>query len=139
MLCDKRFHFFFAHSFHRTDIEAVLRHIVLDQLICTEPFLAAFAVHQRVVEAAYMTGSDPYLRVHQNGCVKADVVRAFLHELLPPRALHIVFEFYAERTVIPRICEPAVYLRAGIYKAAPFCERYDLVHCFFHRLPSKIL
>ena len=56
---------------------------------------ASFAVEQRIGEARNMARRDPRLRVHDDGRVKADVVRAFLHEFLQPGLFDVVFELNA--------------------------------------------
>ena len=98
------------------ELYAVLRRVVLNQLICAEALVTALAVHERIREAADVTGGDPGLRVHENRAVYADVIRRLLDELLPPRSLHVVLEFNAEIAVIPGVRKTAVNFRAGIDK-----------------------
>ena len=105
--------------------------IILDELVGSVTCLAGFAVHERVSEALEVTGSNPGFLVHDDRAVKTNVVFGFLNEFLPPCLLDVVFEFYAERTEIPAVCETAVDFRAGIYDAAVFAERDDLFHCLF--------
>ena len=45
------------------------------------------AVHQRIGEAAQVSGGHPGLGIHQNGGVQSDVVGILLNELLPPGLL----------------------------------------------------
>ena len=79
------FHLLLGPAVYRTlDLDVVLCHIVLDELICTETLFTALAVHQRVREAAQMSGCHPCLGVHENRTVYTYVVRAFLNKLLPP-------------------------------------------------------
>ena len=63
---------------------SVLCHIVLDELICTETLFTALAVHQRIREAAQMSGCHPCLGVHEDRTVYTYVVRALLNKFLPP-------------------------------------------------------
>ena len=133
-------HFFRGPCVYRAlDLNAVLSHIVLDELIGTETLLTALAVHQRVGEAAQMSGRYPGLRVHQDGTVYTHVVRILLYEFLPPCALYIVLKLYAQIAVIPGVGQTAVNLRARIYKASCLCQRYNFVHCLFHLLFSSSL
>ena len=104
---------------------------VLNDLVGAETLVALAAVHQRVGEPAQMAGGNPGLRVHQDGGVQTDVVAVFLHELLPPGALDVVLEFYAQRAVVPGVGKTAVDLAAGENEAAVFAEGDNLVHCFF--------
>ena len=50
-------------------------HIILDQLVCAETLFTALTVHQRIREAAQMSGSYPCLRIHQDRAVNTYVVR----------------------------------------------------------------
>ena len=101
---------------------------VLDQLVGAETGLAGLAVHQRIVEAADVAAGNPYFAVHQDGRVQTDVVLALLNEFLPPGALDVVFEFNAQRAVVPRVGQTAVNFRAGINKTSALAERNELVH-----------
>lgn len=60
-----------------------------------------------------MSGRLPDGGVHENCAVDADVVGAFGDELFPPSGFDVVFERNAERTVVPRVGETAVYVAAG--------------------------
>ena len=104
---------------------------ILDELVCTVTGLALLAVHERVGEAADVTGSHPCLGVHKDSGVKTYVVGALLNELLLPSSFDIVLQLNAEGTVVPCVGEAAVDFTSGIYKASAFTERYDLVHSFF--------
>ena len=104
---------------------------VLDDLVRAETLMALAAVHQRVGEAAEVTGGDPGLGIHQNGGVQTDVVGVLLHELLPPGALDVVLQLRAERTVVPGVGETAVDFAARENEAAVFAQRDDLVHRLF--------
>ena len=126
------FHLLLGPAVYGTlDLDVVLCHIVLDELICTETLFTALAVHQRVREAANMTGSNPGHRVHQDRGVKTYIVLALLHKFLAPCCLDVVLELKAERTVFTGLCKTALNLRAGVYEAAALAECYDLFHCFF--------
>ena len=71
------------------------------------------------------------MRIHDDRSVEADVVWAFLHELLQPYLFDVVFELNAERAVVPGVCKAAVYLASGIHIAAVFAQGNDLVHSLF--------
>ena len=118
-------------------LDALLCHIVLDEVVRAVTGLAGLAVHERIGEAADVPGRLPDGGVHQDGAVHADVVGAFGDELLPPSRLDVVFERHAERTVVPGVGEPAVDLAAGEDEPAVFAESHQLVHSeFCHILPS---
>ena len=51
------------------EVEVILVAPVLDDLVGTEALLALLAVHQRVGETAYVTGSNPSHGVHENSGV----------------------------------------------------------------------
>ena len=101
---------------------------IFNQLVCAEASLAGLAVHQWIVEAAHVAGSHPDFPVHQNGRVQTHVVFAFLNELLPPGLFHVVFEFHAQRAVVPAVGQTAVNFAAGENKAAPLAKRNQFIH-----------
>ena len=106
-----------------------------DELVGAMARLAGAAVEQGVREAGDMTCSHPCLRIHDDRGVEADIVGAFLNELLEPRLFDVVFKLNAEGAVVPGVCEAAVYLASGIYIASVFAQGNDLVHslfAFFH-------
>ena len=103
---------------------------VLDELVCAVTHFTGFAVDERIVERGDMAGGDPHLRIHENGGVEADIIRVFLDEFFPPGFFNVVFQLDAERTVVPGVGETAVNFGAGVYEAASFAERDDLIHCF---------
>ena len=111
---------------HRIDIDLVV--LLADELVGTVAGLAGLAVEQGVGEAGHMTGGYPGLGVHDDGCVKTDIVGALLNELLQPCLLDIVFELDAERAIVPAVCKTAVDLTAGIDISAVFAQGNDLVH-----------
>ena len=104
---------------------------VLDELVGTEALMALAAVHKGIGKAAEMAGGDPRLRVHEYRRVETDVIAVLLHELLPPRALDVVFKLHAEGAVIPGVRKAAVDLASGEDEAAVLAQRHDPVHCFF--------
>ena len=114
-----------------TQLEAVLRAPVLDELIRAEALVALAAVHQRIGEAAQMAARHPGLGIHQDRRVEADVVGILLHELLPPGVLDVLLELGAEGAVVPGVGKAAVDLAAGEDKAAVFAQCDDLVHRLF--------
>ena len=114
---------------HRVHVDLAV--YVADQLVGAVAGLAAAAVQQRIGEACDVAGGDPGLGVHDDGGVEADIVGAFLNELLQPCFFDVVLEFNAERAVVPGIGQPAVDLAAGVDEAAVFAQGNDLVHCFF--------
>ena len=135
MLGNERVHLVKVHGVH-----IHFRVLLTNQLIGAVTCLAGFAVQQRVGKAGNVAGGDPSLGVHDDCCVQTHVVGGFLHELLHPCLFHIVFEFNAQRTVIPAVCQSAVNLAAGINKAAVLAEVHDHVQGFlriFHKFPPN--
>ena len=120
---------------HRVDVDLVM--LFADELVSAVAGLARLAVEQRVGEAGHMAGRDPRLRIHDNGRIETDVVRAFLHEFLEPRLFDVVLELHAERTVVPAVGQTAVYFRPRKDKAAALAERDDLIHGFFRAFHHK--
>ena len=114
---------------HRIDVDLMV--LFADELVGTVARLAGAAVEQGVREAGNVAGGDPCLRIHDYRGVKADIVGAFLNKLLQPRLLDVVFEFNAQRAVVPGVCKAAVYLASGIHIAAVFAQGNDLVHSLF--------
>ncbi len=104
---------------------------VLNQLIRTVTGLAVFTVHERVRKSANMTGSDPNLRVHQDGAVQADIVWALLNKAFPPCAFNIVFQLYTKRTIIPGVGETAVDFGTSKNEASALAQSNDFFHGFF--------
>ena len=133
VVIDVFFHFFLGPCVYTAlDGNTVLRHIVLDQFVCTETLLAGLTVHQRIRETAQMSGSYPGLGVHEDCAVHTYIVWALLHEFLPPCFLYVVFQLYAKVAVIPGVCQAAVNLRARINESSGFCQRHNFLHCLFH-------
>ena len=130
VLTDKSNHIFICHGFHIGHGIAGLMAPIFDKLVRAVAHFTGFTVDERVVEGRDVSGSHPYLWIHQNGRVQSDIMRIFLDKFFPPRFFNIVFQFHAKRTIIPGVCKPAVNFGAGVYKAAAFAERDDLIHCF---------
>jgi len=128
---DESLHFFLRKGVDRLfEGDALFGAEIFNELVGAEAFFAFAAVHQRVGEAAEVARSDPSLRIHQDRGVEADVVRIFLNEFFPPGAFDIVFQFGAERTVVPSVGEATVDFAAAEDKASVFAESNDLVHGF---------
>ena len=130
MFCDEGLHFLVGHG-GNIDLLAVLKRVFLDQLVRAESFVAGLAIHERVVEAAHMAGGHPGLGGHEDGAVDADIVAALGHEFAPPRLFDIVFEFHAERAIVPGVGQAAIDLRAGEDKSPSLAQSDDLFHGLF--------
>ena len=128
---DEGDHLVIGHGLNVHVGHGVLGQPALDELVGAVAHLAGLAVNERIIERRHMAGSHPDLRVHEDRGVEPDVVGVFLHELLPPCALDVVFQLHAERAVVPGVGEAAVDLRAGVHKAAVLAQGDDLVHCLF--------
>ena len=126
---DISFHFLWGESIHGLGQGNVffLRPSFND-FVSTEAFFAFLAVHKRIGKPANVAGSNPYLRVHQNSRIKADIIGAFLNKLFPPGLFYVVFQLYAQRAVVPCVCEAAVNFGARENEAAIFAERDDFIH-----------
>ena len=105
--------------------------LVADELVGTVTCLAGAAVQQRVREARHVTGGDPGLRIHDDGCIQAHVVGAFLHELLQPCFLDVVLELDAQRAVIPAVGKTAIDLRTGEHVTTVLAEVDDHIKGLF--------
>ena len=112
---------------------------VFNQLVGAMTGLAVLAVHQWVGEAAYMTGCNPDLRVHQDGAVQTDVVWGLLDKAFPPGAFDVVFQLNTQRTVVPCVGKTSVDFGACKDKASAFAQRNDFFHCFFVVVHHKFL
>ena len=111
---------------------------VLNELVGAETLLALAAIHKRIRKSAKMSRGDPCLRIHQNSSILPHIVRILLYEFLPPCTLYVVFQFNAERSVIPCVGKTAVYLGSGENKAAVFAQRDYFIHCFFFVVHFRI-
>ena len=140
MFLDEILHLFLGPAVYRAlKCNVVLLAVVLDNLVCTETLVAFFTVHKRIGEAAKMSGSDPGLRVHQNGTVNTYIVWRFLNEFLPPCTLYVIFKLYAKVSVVPCIGKAAINLRTRVNKSSCFRQSNNLVHCFFHDISPHCL
>ena len=79
-------------------------------------------------KTANVTGSNPYLRVHQDGAVYANVIWALLDEFLPPGCLNIILQLYAQRTEVPGIRQTTVNIGTRIYETSCLGKGYDFFH-----------
>ena len=121
-------------------VKAMLFGVFFNKLVRTEASLAALAVHKRIVEVDNMSAGYPYLGIHKNSRVKADVVFVLLHEFTPPCFFYIIFHLYAKGAVVPCVCKSAIKLGACKNKAAVFAKRNYLIHAVSaHKVkPPKI-
>ena len=104
---------------------------VFDEFVGAETLVTLAAIEKRIGKSCKVTACHPGLRIHENCGVQTDVVAVFLNELLPPRALYIVFEFDAQRTVVPGVGKSAVDFAAGKNKASALAERNQFIHSQF--------
>ena len=99
-------------------IQVILERVVFNELIGSMTALADLAVHERIGEAAEVTGRDPGLGIHDDRGIETNVVLAFRDEFFPPCLLDVVLELHTQRTVIPRIGQTAVDFAPGVDKAS---------------------
>ena len=117
------FHILLRPGIHRTlNLDPMLFHIGLNQLICTEALLTGLAIHEWIRKTAQMAGSHPGLGIHQNGTVYSYIVRTFLNKLLPPGLFHIILKLHPQIPVIPGIGKSTVNLRTRIHKSSALCQ-----------------
>ena len=138
MFVNESFHLFVAPAINNFFRHVVCFHVVFDEFVSAESFFTFLTVHQRIAEAANVTGSYPCLRVHEDRAVNTYVVRAFLDEFFPPSFLYVVFQFHTDGAVIPCVCQTTVNFRAGVYKTSVFRQRYDFFHCLFCHLKNLL-
>ena len=119
VVIDVFLHLFLGPCVYGTfNLDSLLIHIVLNQLVGAETLFTCLAVHKRIGKTAQMAGSHPCLGVHKYSTVNTHVIRAFLYEFLPPGFLYIVLQLHTEVTVIPCIGKSAVNLRTRVYKSS---------------------
>src|SRR6476661_2221781 len=107
-----------------------------NKMISSESLFRFLIVDHGVGESAYVAGSDPHVRVHNDGGVEADhvevvAVGAFggaADDVVPPGFLEVAFEFDAEWAVIPEAVDAAVDFGGLEDEAAAFAEGDDLLH-----------
>ena len=136
MFCDEILHLLFPPTVYgalQTDSLFLCK--ILYQLVCAETLMAFLTIHQRVRKTAEVAGRHPGLRIHQNRAIHAYIVFILLNKFLPPCLFDIVFQFYTEISIIPCICQPAIYLGTRIDKSAVLCQGNYLLHCLFHGNP----
>ena len=131
-------HFFICPAVYNHFGHIMGCHVVFNQLIGAETLLTFLTVHQRVGEAANVTGCHPCLGVHQDCTVNADILGVFLNKFLPPCFFHVVFQLYTQRAIIPCVCQTAVNFGTGVNKASVFCQCYDFFHRFYCHLNSSL-
>ena len=134
VLGDESVHLVEAHG-----IDVDLGVLLADELIGTVAGLAGAAVQQGVREAGNVAGRHPSLGVHDDGGIEADVVGAFLHELLQPCLLDVVLELDAQRAVVPAIGQTAVDLRAGEHITTVLAEIDDHIKGLFALFHCKYI
>jgi hypothetical protein len=80
------------------------------QLVKPESTVVGLAFDQRIAERADVAGCHPHLGMHEDPGIEPDDVVALLDHGPPPRALDVVLELDAERSVVPDGVDPAVDL-----------------------------
>ena len=101
----------------------------LGVVVGAEAALAVLAVDEGIGEVRDMAGGFPYFGMHEDRGVEADDAVMELGHFPPPCFLDVVFELYAEGTVIPGACLSAVDFGGLKHETAPLAEADD----FFHR------
>ena len=95
------------------------------------PRFAIFAIHFWVAKTLNVPARLPNFRVHKNCSVHAIGGRVLLHELLPPRALYVVFKFNAHRPKVPSIGKSAINFATLKDKSSILAEVDKFIHSQF--------
>src|ERR1700674_5402350 len=98
------------------------------RIVGAEALFAVPAVDERIDESAYVPARLPDSGMHEYRGVQTLDVVSRAHHRVPPPVLEILFQLYAERTVIPDGAGAAVDLRGLEDEAAPLGERHELLH-----------
>lgn len=98
--------------------------IVSVQQVGTIPTMALIAFRQRVGKAVDVTTRHPYVWVHQDRCVNANDVLAVSNHRFPPLILDVALQFNADRTVVVKASDSAVYLAALEDESPPFAKAH---------------
>ena len=130
VLGDVVFHLFVRPT-GKIDFETVFCGVIFDKIIGSVTGFAGFAIHKRVGKTAHVTACHPNVGVHQDSAVETYVIFVLLNELFPPSLFYIVFEFDAERTVVPGVCESAVNFASGEDETSVLAQRDEFVHSKF--------
>ena len=111
IVIDELLHLLMAPAVHgRLKLDVVCCGMIFDDLVGTESLMTFLTVKERIGKTSEMSRCHPCLGIHEYRTVHAYIIRAFLHELLPPCTLYVVFKLNSEITVIPCVCKSAVYL-----------------------------
>ncbi|MCG3161537.1 MAG: hypothetical protein JMDDDDMK_02721 [Acidobacteria bacterium] len=100
------------------------------QVVGAAASFAFAAINQRVAESRFVARITPDQTIHQNRGVQTFHVVAFVNDRTPPRAHDVVFQFNAQRAVIPGRGDAAVNFRVSEDKAASFAQAHDLFHAW---------
>ena len=128
MFGDERFQGVVIHCLN-LDVQALFLYVVFYEVIRSVASFTGLAVHKRIGESAEVSGRFPRACIHQNSTIYPRVVGIFLYEFLPPSFLDVIFQLYAQRTVVPRVCESAVDFATGENESSVFAKGNE----FFHR------
>ena len=75
----------------------------------------------------------PDLLIHQNRCIDAVHVVAFVDESAPPQIHDITLQLHAQRAVIPSTAQTTIHIRPLINKAAALAQADNVFHfCLTH-------
>ena len=129
---------FAIHSLDVHAFDVVFLDVFFNKLVSSVTHFARLTVDKRVVKGSNVTGSNPYLAVHEDSCIKTYVVGILLNKLFPPCVLYVVLKLNTQRTVVPGVCKTAIDLGTGEYKSACFTKRNEFVHCLFCVFHSDI-
>src|SRR6476619_386472 len=107
--------------------DALLRRVILLQVVLAEALVAGLALGQRVAEGTQVAAGLPGPRRQDHAGVQTDDVLTCGDHRAPPLALDVLLQLDAERAVVPRRPGAAVDLAAGVDETPALAEGDDVV------------
>ena len=104
-------------------VNALLISQFFNELIFALTLVAVLALDERVGEGLDVSGCNPHLAGQDYRGVQPDDVCAAANHVVPPLAFDVLFEFHAQRAVVPGGASTAVNFTAGEDKAAALGKR----------------
>ena len=104
-------------------VNALLISQFFNELIFALTLVAVLALDERVGEGLDVSGCNPHLAGQDYRGVQPDDVCAAANHVVPPLTFDVLFEFHAQRAVVPGGASTAINLTAGENKAAALGKR----------------
>ena len=114
-----------CHVFQRKGgfFNALLICELFNELVFAGTLVAVQALNERVGEGLDVSGRNPHLAGQDHRGVQADNVCAAANHVVPPLAFDVLFEFHAQRAVVPSGASTAVNFTTGENKASALGKR----------------